>query len=119
MKHVADEQFRINLQEKLKNTFDKTIDNPVLKAHVSWNMLSEQLHAMLGQEIHSQWFKNIRPLILKNNILLLQAESQFASQWITTHYQQLVDALILIQDKKYTCFFISPKRGKKSLSKSA
>ncbi len=119
MKYLVDEELKLNLQKKLKKTFKKPIDNPVLKARVSWNVLSEQLHAMLGEEIHTQWFHKVRPIILQNNVLLLQADSKFASQWINTHYQQLVDALIIIQDRKYTCFFISPKPVRRRLFKSA
>lgn len=120
MNHIVDDELKFNIQNKLKNTFERTIDNPVLKAQLTWDILSDQLSAILGNEIHNQWFKNIKPLVLKNNILLLQTETQFASQWINTHYQQLVDALIMIQDKKYTCFFISPKKQPtRKLSKSA
>jgi chromosomal replication initiation ATPase DnaA len=120
MNHLVDDELKINIQNKLKNTFEKTIDNPVLKAQLSWDILSDQLNAILGNEVHNQWFKNIQPIVLKNNILLLQTETNFASQWINTHYQQLVDALIMIQDKKYTCFFISPKqKSKRLVSKSS
>ncbi len=119
MNRFVEDELKLNIQNKLKSTFKKTIDNPVVKAQVSWDLLSDQLQAILGSEIHNQWFKNIRPLVLKNNILLLQTETSFASQWINTHYQQLVDALITIQDRKYTCFFIAPKKAKKGLSKSA
>ena len=114
MNHLIDDELKINIQKKLKSTFKKTIDNPVIKAQISWDLLSDQLADILGKEVHSQWFKNIQPLVLKNNILLLQTETNFSAQWINTHYQQLVDALIMIQDKKYTCFFIAPKKDKKS-----
>ena len=110
MNHFVDEKEKINLHNKLKSTFQKTIDNPVIKAQSSWELLSEQLHDILGDTIHKQWFSNIQPLVLKNNILLLQTETSFAAQWINTHYQQLVDALLTIQDSRYTCFFIAPKK---------
>lgn len=110
MNHVVEDTLKINLKNKLKTTFETTIDNPVIKAQVSWNLLSDQLEAILGPEVHKQWFDSIQPMVLKNNILLLQTKNQFASHWINTHYQQLVDALIMIQDQKYTCFFISPKK---------
>lgn len=111
MNHVVDENLKQRLQNKLKTTFERTIDNPMLKAQLSWNILSDQLEAILGPEVHKQWFSSIQPLVLKNNILLLQTKNQFASHWINTHYQQLVDALIMVQDQRYTCFFISPKKG--------
>lgn len=119
MNRIAENELKINIRNKLKSTLNKTIDNPVIKAHLSWEILSEQLQAILGSEVHAQWFKNISPIVLKNNILLLQTETSFASQWINTHYQELVDALLLIQDRKYTCFFISPKSKKKLSNKSA
>lgn len=110
MNHAVEDKLKITLQNKLKTTFEKTIDNPVIKAQTTWSLLSDQLEAILGTEIHQQWFKHIQPLVLKNNILLLQTKNQFASHWINTHYQQLVDALIMIQDRKCTCFFISPRK---------
>jgi hypothetical protein len=110
MNHFVEDDLKICIQNKLKSTFKKTIDNPVIKAQLTWDILSDQLEAILGSEIHNQWFKNIQPIVLKNNILLLQTETNFASQWINTHYQQLVDALLTLQDRKYTCFFISPKK---------
>jgi chromosomal replication initiation ATPase DnaA len=119
MNHFVEDELKANIQSKLKNTFEKTIDNPVVKAQITWDLLSDQLQAILGNEIHQQWFKKIRPIVLKNNILLLQTDTAFASQWINTHYQQLVDALITIQDRKYTCFFIAPKKSEKGISKSA
>lgn len=97
------------LNKKIKNTFEQTIDNPVLKAFKTWTILSEQLLAILGEEVHSQWFKPAQPLVMKNNILIISTKTQFASQWINTHYQPLVDALILTQDQKYSCFFIAPQ----------
>lgn len=110
MNHIANDNLKQNIHKKLKTTFEKTIDNPMLKAQLSWDILSDQLEAILGIEIHTQWFKSIQPLVLKNNILLLQTQNQFASHWINTHYQQLVDALLMIQDPKFTCFFISPRK---------
>ncbi len=113
MNHAVEdrESLKLNLQTKLRTTFEKTIDNPVLKAHLAWGILSDQLEAILGTEVHQQWFKSVHPLVLKNNILLLQTKNQFASHWINTHYQQLVDALVMVQDRRYSCFFISPKKN--------
>ena len=113
MNHAADKEFKIHLHKKLKSTFNKTIDNPVIKAKESWDIVSEQLLHILGDAVHTQWFKPITPLVLKNSILILQTETNFAAQWINTHYQQLVEALILTQDKKLSCFFIAPKKSKK------
>ena len=113
MKHTVDKSLKFHIQKNLKNTFDSTIDNPMIKAQECWGLLSEQLFDILGPEVHTQWFKPINPLVLKNNILLLQTHSNFSAQWINTHYQGLVEALIKSQDKKLTCFFIAPKKKKK------
>lgn len=113
MNPVLEKKLKINLKKNLRKTFDKTIDNPVLKAAECWSTLSEQLRIVLGDQIHEQWFHSVKPLVLKNNILLLQTDSNFASQWINTHYQQLSNALILTQDKKLSCFFIAPAYSRK------
>ena len=112
MTAVFEDKLKLKLKEELKSTFSRTIDNPVIKAHQSWELLSEQLLAVLGEEVHTQWFKNAKPLVLKNNILLVQARTQFSAQWINTHYQELIDTLALVQDSKLTCFFIAPKSSK-------
>jgi len=118
MNQAVDKEFRVHLHKKLKSTFHKTIDNPVIKAKESWDIISEQLLYILGPEVHTQWFKPVTPLVFKNNILILQTETNFAAQWINTHYQQLVEALILTQDKKMSCFFISPAKSISSYSKT-
>lgn len=110
MNRVVDKHLKLNIQNKLKSTFSKTIDNPVVKAHQTWEILSEQLKAILDNEVYAQWFNKVQPIILKNNILIVQAETTFAARWINTHYQELVDSLLLIQDKKHSCFFIAPKK---------
>ena len=109
MKYIVEDELKRKIQKKLETAFSKTIDNPVVKAHHSWNIISEQLLFVLGPEVHKQWFSPIKPILLKNNNLILQTESIFAAQWINTHYQELADLLVLAQDKKWTCFFIAPK----------
>ena len=110
MKYIVEDELKINIQKKLKSTFQKTIDNPVLKAFEVWDIVSEQLLDILGPEIHGQWFKKVKPLLLKNNILLRQTQNHFAAQWINTHYQQVVEAILTTQDKKLSCFFIAPSK---------
>ena len=108
MKYFVDEKLKLNIHNKLKSTFKKTIDNPVVKAHESWAIISDQLHTILGPEVHTQWFKKTTPLILKDNILILKTETKFAASWINTHYSELVDLLISAQDKELSSFFIAP-----------
>lgn len=112
MNQALNKRLKKELNKRIKQTFNDTIDNPVLKAHKTWGIVSEQLLAILGEEVHSQWFKNVQPLVMKNNILIVATKTQFAAQWINTHYQELVDALILAQDPKFSCFFIAPARKK-------
>ncbi len=119
MNQAIDDKLKLKIQNEFKNTLERTSDNPVLKAFVTWQILSEQLRTILDAEVHTQWFKNIQPIVLKDNILLLQTETQFAAQWINTHYQELVDTVILTHDRKYSCFFIAPKKKVTSISKSA
>lgn len=98
-----------SISQKLREVLQDSYDNPVVKARNTWNITSEMLLAILGQQIHSQWFKNVHPLVLKNNILILQTDSNFAAQWINTHYQELVEGLLKTQDHNLSCFFIAPK----------
>lgn len=112
MNQTLNKKLKKELNKKIKSTFTHTIDNPVVKAQNTWSILSEQLQAILGREVHSQWFKTAHPLVLKNNILLVRTQSQFAAQWINTHYQDLVEALIITQDQKYSCFLLLLKLKK-------
>lgn len=88
---------------------DKNINlaHPVVKASYIWSILSEQLCDILGPEIHHQWFKNIKPLIISHNVLLLEVPNHFSAQWIHTHYHELVDVLLSVVDKRLSSFFIS------------
>lgn len=103
-----------NIAEKLKEVLQDSFDNPVVKARNSWNITSDMLLTILGKEIHAQWFQQVNPLVLKNNILILQTHSNFAAQWINTHYQELVESLLKTQDPNLSCFFIAPKNQVKS-----
>tara|TARA_Y100000385_G_scaffold280770_1_gene332442 strand:+ start:305 stop:658 length:354 start_codon:yes stop_codon:yes gene_type:complete len=98
-----------NIAEKLKEVLQDSFDNPVVKARNSWNLTSEMLFVILGHEVHEQWFAQVNPLVLKNNVLILQTHSNFAAQWINTHYQELVESLLITQDPNLSCFFIAPR----------
>ncbi|MBL7664929.1 MAG: hypothetical protein JNM93_07325 [Bacteriovoracaceae bacterium] len=86
----------------------RTTENPVIKASQIWSITSNQLYDFLGDSIFNQWFKDIVPIVVLNNILILQTKNRLTSHWINNHYQALVDTLIGMQDKKLTSFFISP-----------
>lgn len=90
------------LKEKSLN-----LAHPVVKASYIWSILSEQLCDVLGPEVHHQWFKNVKPLVISHNVLIIEVPNHFSAQWIHTHYHELVDVLLSVMDKKLTSFFIS------------
>lgn len=95
-------QRQARLKEKSLN-----LAHPVVKASYTWSILSEQLCDVLGPEVHHQWFKQVRPLVISHNVLILEVPNHFSAQWIHTHYHELVDVLLSVMDKKLTSFFVS------------
>jgi chromosomal replication initiation ATPase DnaA len=91
-----------SLKEKSLN-----LAHPVVKASYIWSILSEQLCDILGPEVHHQWFKQVKALVISHNVLILEVPNHFSSQWIHTHYHELVDVLLSVMDKRLTSFFIS------------
>lgn len=81
--------------------------HPVVKASYIWSILEEQLCDVLGPEVHHQWFKHVKPLVISHNVLILEVPNHFSAQWIHTHYHELVDVLLSVMDKKLTSFFVS------------
>jgi len=98
-----------SINSKLKEILKESYDNPVIKARNTWQITTEMIHIILGEEIHNQWFKNIKPIVMKDRNLIVQTETLFAAQWINTHYQELIDGIMQAQDKNLSCFFIGPK----------
>ena len=62
MNHVIKDKLKNKIHKELQSTFKKTIDNPVVKAHITWGMLSDQLQDILGKVVHKQWFNNIQQI---------------------------------------------------------
>lgn len=81
--------------------------HPVVKASYTWSVLDEQLCDVLGPEVHHQWFKQVKPLVISHNVLILEVPNHFSAQWIHTHYHELVDVLLSVMDKKLTSYFVS------------
>jgi chromosomal replication initiation ATPase DnaA len=81
--------------------------HPVVKASYIWSILSEQLCDVLGPAVHHQWFKQVKPLVISHDVLILEVPNHFSAQWIHTHYHELVDVLLSVMDKKLTSFFVS------------
>lgn len=90
------------LKEKSLN-----LAHPVVKASYIWSVLSDQLCDVLGPDIHHQWFKQVKPLVISHNVLILEVPNHFSAQWIHTHYHELVDVLLSVMDKKLTSYFVS------------
>ena len=95
--------------EKQARLKEKSLNlaHPVVKASYIWSVLSEQLCDILGPEIHHQWFKQVKPLVISHNVLIIEVPNHFSAQWIHTHYHELVDVLLSVMDKKLTSFFVS------------
>ena len=91
-----------HLKEKSLN-----LAHPVVKASYIWSILSDQLCDILGPEVHHQWFKQAKPLVISDSVLILEVPNHFSAQWIHTHYHELVDVLLSVMDKKLSSFFIS------------
>lgn len=95
-------QRKASLKEKSIN-----LAHPVVKASYIWSVISEQLGDILGPEVHHQWFKQAKPLVISSNVLILEVPNHFSAQWIHTHYHELVDVLLSVMDKRLSSFFIS------------
>lgn len=93
---------RSGLKEKSLN-----LAHPVVKASYTWSVLSDQLCDILGPSLHHQWFKDVKPLVISHNVLILEVSNHFCAQWIHTHYQEVVDLLLSALDKRLSSFFIS------------
>lgn len=81
--------------------------HPVVKASYLWSVLSDQLCDVLGPEIHHQWFKQAKPVVISHNVLILEVPNHFSAQWIHTHYHELVDVLLSVMDMRLSSFFVS------------
>lgn len=95
-------QRQARLKEKSLN-----LAHPVVKASYIWSILDEQLCDVLGPSVHHQWFKQVKPLVISHNVLILEVPNHFSVQWIHTHYIELVDVLLSVMDKKLTSYFVS------------
>lgn len=93
-------------QERLKEK-SLNLAHPVVKASYTWSIISDQLCDVLGPEVHHQWFKQVKPLVISDNVLILEVPNHFSAQWIHTHYHELVDVLLSVMDKKLSSFFLS------------
>ncbi len=74
-----------------------------------WLTVSEQLLEVLGPEVHHQWFKNVRPVVLTDGTLVLETPTHLAAQWIHCHYQELVDVLLSVHDRQVSALFMSQR----------
>ena len=73
-----------------------------------WNSITGQLKNILGKEIFEQWFVDVIPISLKNNVLTLQTSHNFNAMWINNNYLELVDLLLGYQREETKAFFQTP-----------
>jgi chromosomal replication initiation ATPase DnaA len=108
-KNMTSSQFHYRWHRSLKRLQNTALheSHPTVKAHYAWKLVSEQLIDMIGMAPFTQWFSNVKPLFLVDDILIVQVENKFSSQWINQHYRDLVDALLTAQNEKYCCYFLS------------
>jgi chromosomal replication initiation ATPase DnaA len=92
--------------------------HPVVKASYLWSILNEQLFDVLGPETHHQFFKHVKPVVILNNVLILEVPNHFSAQWIHTYYHELVDLLLSVLDKKLSSYFVSQSERIKSKNNS-
>lgn len=113
MKKNKTKSKKINLKrrwtEQKAGFKEKNLDlaNPMVKASYVWSILSDQLEDILGPQIHFQWFRQVKPVVISDNVLILEVSNHFSTQWIHTHYLELIEILLSVIDKKMSCFFIS------------
>jgi chromosomal replication initiation ATPase DnaA len=109
MKKKSKENLKIRWTTRQSRLKEKSLNlaHPVVKASYIWTILSEQLCDILGPEVHHQWFKSVKPLVISHNVLILEVPNHFSAQWIHSHYHELVDVLLSVMDKRLTSFFVS------------
>jgi hypothetical protein len=88
---------------------------PVVRASYLWLTVSDQLKEIIGPEIHYQWFKDLRPVVIAENTLLIETPTHLSAQWIHCYYQELIDTLLSVHDRSISALFMSreDRRGKR------
>lgn len=116
MKKKTRKNFKTNWSSRPQVLKEKSINlaHPVAKASYAWCIVSEQLCDILGPEVHHQWFKNVRPLVISHHVLILEVPNHFNAQWIHTHYHELIDVLLSAMDQRLSSFFISQSERNKT-----
>lgn len=107
MKKKTDLKNRWTIKQARLKEKSLNLAHPVVKASYVWSIISDQLCDVLGLAVHHQWFKSVKPLVISHNVLIIEVPNHFSAQWIHTHYQELIDILLSVMDKRLSCFFIS------------
>lgn len=93
-----------------KHSIDLTSKGPVsIGVNEIWNVISGQAKDVLGEEIFERWFEDLIPLGIDGDRLQLQAKNQFDALWLHNNYQDVMDALLGLQNDGLTCYFKGPK----------
>jgi hypothetical protein len=102
--HAPSDKF----QKILERGLAEERQNPMVQASCVWAIVSDQLCDVLGNTIYNQWFANIKPLFISDNVIVLKTGKNFDVRWINSHYQNLIDVLLSFQSKNLTSFFVGP-----------
>lgn len=97
------------INSTFKHSINAKVANPMVKASHCWTIIQEQLQALLDGAIYKQWFANTCATVIINDVLIVSTKDHFSSQWVNTHYIELIDTLVQLQDSNLSCFFISKK----------
>ena len=71
-------------------------------AAVVWKIAAEKLHALVSENLYSQWFSSMQPLRLEGACLVLGVSDEFFAEWVERCYStQIVEALSNIDGQDY------------------
>lgn len=109
LKNFSGENMRRRLSVNLNTLLHSSAVNPMVRSHSVWALMSEQIYDVLGSEIHHQWFKSIKPMIISENHLILETPNSKSSRWIKKNYLHLMQTLIKAQDSNLKISLVSPE----------
>ena len=100
-------QRRLNVN--LKTLLNSNTVNPMVRAQSVWAIVSEQLNDVLGEEIHRQWFLDMKPRVVIEKHLILETSSNKSARWIKRNYLDLINALISSHECGLKVFLVAPE----------
>jgi hypothetical protein len=109
LKNFNSELLRRRLNVNINTLLNTSAVNPMVRSHSVWALMSEQIYDVLGSEIHRQWFKSIKPMIISENHLILETPNNLSARWIKKNYLNLMQTLIRAQDSNLNISLVSPE----------